>query len=454
MKRRNWIGRVAEEQRVTFAAINSGSPTHGLCSLASVLCLIASSCSNSDSSVGSDAGNDGVPVTTSLQPSAGNAPDAEPLTGSEVPSNNDDPSTRDASARTESNTSSLADSGVTDDADGGLPSLVVTAGDARADSVVADSGALTCQDEIVTTHLQSGQMLIAVSRSVTMTQFGQDVRKWIPTTRALASFTDDQGTLGLRATLSWWPFVGSNAETRCDPIRYTEPVVPTTALPNQNPFVDAILQVSTSGGGGLNVALLQGLYGQAASLGAAQPDTETSVVLIADLAGESCGEDQSAWPDELKQAAESAPDNVTTHVIGLGEGSRLSGPLDLLSEVAMSGGSQALLLADLSDSDETRTRIFDELHAIRRQLTRCTAVIPELPREPTFEPAAPRVQIVAAPGQVTDLEFDPDCETGSGWHYEDPSASTAVLCEASCEAAKDRNSELQFLFTCSAAAAP
>lgn len=279
----------------------------------------------------------------------------------------------------------------------------------------------------------------------TLVDYFDPAAKWIPVGQAMNGFFADPKSVGLSASLGFFPQSDANG-TICSTASYATPSVPMSALPNGTAFRASIAAQSPGGNTPTEVALT-GTIGYAKTIAAAKPNEVTAIVLVSDGLPTECGNSNAQAISVVKGVAQSAAaDPVTpikTYVIGVGSN------LANLNDIAVGGGTGSATLVSATNPTQTSADFQKALDKIRGQALSCDVPLPPPPDGKTLDINAVNV-VVTIGGKENVLSYNKDCAGGSGWHYDDINAPKLVkLCDASCSAIRsDAGGKIAITFGC------
>lgn len=289
-------------------------------------------------------------------------------------------------------------------------------------------------------------------------------KKWDPVVAATTEFFQDPDSQGISASMTLFPEVQS---IRCDSESYESPLpggVAMTALPS-NSFktrLDAYREGSWRGGTP-TLAVIEGTIQFLEPLIEEHPDAKFALVLVTDGLPQDCSSNANKISTVAAAVAE-AKDKIPTYVIGIenpttppaekpsgwanwgcnsqGEesGSDRNYPcprpdtLDALNDIAEAGGTSQAFLIDTDNPEATKTAFRAAIDKIRARAVSCELGIPAHPTPgKKFDKDKINVSKTLA-GKKTAFLYDPDCEEGDAWHYDDEeNPKKIVLCSATCE---------------------
>jgi hypothetical protein len=293
-----------------------------------------------------------------------------------------------------------------------------------------------CAEASAEAKLTPVNLVIAYDRSGSMGDTQEDpsfdpAQRWAPVGEAMKAFFADPTSVGLNATLTFFP----KATNSCDANDYATADVPLAALPNAA-FVAAIDATAPKGDTPTRAATL-GAIAQANAIAAQHPNEKTVVVLVTDGEPYGCGIETT--PQSNTEAAGVAAEvakvkaQTPTYVIGVGPS------VSNLDAVAASGGTSAFHV-QVGSAQQTTSQLALALSAIKGAVARCDFDIPPPPDGRTIDFAKVDVQKLNAAGAET-LTYAADCANGAGWHFDDPQKpSKVLLCSAACDAIKKETS--------------
>lgn len=261
---------------------------------------------------------------------------------------------------------------------------------------------------------------------------GGPERAWDPVTSAMLAFFSSEDSAGISAALSVFPTdknqtdesASSAYSTECEVDAYQEPLVPLTALPNEDVFAEALEEISPPNEWGTPTRpALLGVMAYAGLLAEDEPTARVAVIIVTDGQPAQCGAENSVAG--TAEVAASMAESIPTYVIGVGT------DLVALDEIAAGGGTEKATLVSVSDPTETSREIATRIDEIRGQELPCNLQLPAPP--PDEELDFNRVNVEATiDDEVVKFAKDKECDVG-GWHYDDDDApSEIVLCPETC----------------------
>jgi hypothetical protein len=273
---------------------------------------------------------------------------------------------------------------------------------------------------------------------------GDRTLKWDPVTEALAAFFGDAQSMGVQASLVFFPYAMNPAE-RCNPSAYYAADVQMRALPDPLTFKGAMQGTSPSGNTPTRPAIL-GAIDYAKDQAMLNPKRRHAIVLVTDGEPDDCNSSVANVSLEVAKVAGTIP----TYVVGVG------GALAMLNMIAQSGGTGAPTFITVGDAAKTKSEFLNALNAIRGLEVSCNLPVPSPPAGQTF--VRDQVNVVYTPGTgaPSQLLYDKDCSSGFGWRYDDEAnPKTIELCATSCANAKaDKMARIDVVLGCITAGDP
>lgn len=286
--------------------------------------------------------------------------------------------------------------------------------------------------------------------------------KWTPVRQATQTFFADATSAGISASMAFFP----RADDSCDASSYEVPEVPMTTLPSDifsTAFDDYEAEVGTPLAGGdwrggtPTLPAFTGTSAYLTGLQAENPEAQVAVVLVTDGLPQSCDGNDVQAVSAAAAALYADGSGTRTYVIGIenpttppaslptyddwdnwgcgeddGEPCVPPDTLGALDEIAASGGTTEAFLIDTGDPVATQAAFRAAIEAIRSQSVSCELEIPPNPNGGTFDPDKIDVTYTVG-GQTTRLDYDPLCEVGSSWHYDDEADPSFIqLCSDTC----------------------
>jgi hypothetical protein len=271
---------------------------------------------------------------------------------------------------------------------------------------------------------------------------GDPTLKWNPITQAMEAFFADPKSLGMSASLAFFP----SANDECNPSVYYTPAVPMRPLPEQSAFTAAINAVKPMGDTP-TLPAIQGAIDYAKDTAAATPGSHTAIVLVTDGDPSAC----NSSVQNVSQQAGLIASSIPTYVIGIGAS------LSSLNMIAQSGGTTMATLVSVGNAAQTSADFQAALEAIRGLQLSCDFPLPQPPAGMVLDFHAVNVVFTPSTGAKEELLYSNDCsKTGFGWRYDDPKNPTKVeLCPASCDQVKmDSGGRIDVVFGCATDGAP
>jgi hypothetical protein len=345
-----------------------------------------------------------------------------------------------------------AGSGTFDNADGMGGSTAPAASDGGA-----RPGA-TCASTDIGVSLQPVHLALAFDVSGSMGKgdkpWHDKTLKWDPVVAATRAFLEDPASSGLAASLTFFPGDGDE-DDRCTADSYDEPDVAMTALPS-DAFGAAIAAIEPQSsddwrGGTPTKFVMQGTRTFVEQARADDPG-RYAIVLITDGYPQGCSDDDDTVDAVVTEAEGALADDVKTFVIGVAN-PPLDGAPDTVSDleaIAKAGGTSPAFLIDTGKPEDTSVRLEAAIDAIRGAAIACDIAIPTPPMGQAFDKEKVAVSYRSAGSAASDLAYDPDCNAGDAFHYDDPhDPHTIVLCERTCTTVQaDPDASLQVALTC------
>jgi len=316
---------------------------------------------------------------------------------------------------------------------------------------------VVCAAQSSASELRSVFLAFALDVSGSMgndqTRFDQ---KWSPVIAAAKAFFAEPESAAISASLTFFPV--ASADTRCTDAAYAAPDVPQTGLPSAA-FAAAIdgLNLTATGAWRSSTPTLHafnGVVGGVQAQSATSANETRAVVLVTDGVPQNCSAEAN---DVANVAAVVASSGVRTFVIGVDNPPGL-GPanLDNLNAIAVAGGTEHAFVVATGDPVQTEANFRAVIDSIRGSALPCSIEIPLPPTGSTFVPEQVNVTYSTTGGDDALLDYDPDCSTASGWHYDAPDQpASIILCADSCGAVQnDVSARLSVEFGCARRSAP
>jgi hypothetical protein len=275
--------------------------------------------------------------------------------------------------------------------------------------------------------------------------------KWTPVTAAMKAFFSDPNSLGISASLEFFP-LGTDLTSVCGYPYYQNPLVPLTPLTRSMALTSAI-DATQPAGGTPTLPALQGAITYAQQVANSHPIDKTVVVLATD--GDPGfginGQFQSGCPNNdishvasAAQAAFSGTPSVLTYVIGVGS------DFSNLDAIATGGGTNKAIIVPVNNPAQTGPMFQSALNTIRTNSVPCQVSIPSPPDGQKINPSEVNVVLVSGGGAQTVLPYSADCSSAGGWHYNDSANPTiVVLCSGACTQAQgDPGGNVSIAFGC------
>lgn len=263
--------------------------------------------------------------------------------------------------------------------------------------------------------------------------------KWDPVVRATRSFFEDASTMGLSASLTFFPGDGDEDE-RCDAQRYAVPDVPMTALPSPA-FYSAIQAIEPKDegdwrGGTPTLFVLQGTRGFLKTLAEKQRG-KFVMVLVTDGYPQGCDDAADSVDAVVAEARAAAAEGVRTYVIGVAN-PPISGAPDTvtdLQKVAVAGQTEKTYLIATGNESATAEAFKSAVSAIKEAAASCEVAIPAPEPGRSFDKRKVAVNLKLDGGQSRALDYDAECKSKDAWHYDDVADPKRIaLCAETCDA--------------------
>lgn len=330
-----------------------------------------------------------------------------------------------------------------------IPSAEPTAPIASGELIVEDESDPTlaptapseeeCQAEFAETELRQVYLAFAFDVSGSMGKLDEEYHdpelKWKPVVNATKAFFAAETSLGLHASLTFFPA----SDDRCEQDSYLTPDVNMTTLPS-DVFAQAIDDVTPKSeddwrGGTPTLAVLQGTYSLMAEAMGTEPDAEHAVVLVTDGTPQGCDDDE----DDLQTVAQAIADvaeRIPTYVIGVSNPAGGPDTVSNLDAFATAGGTGSAFLIATGDPKQTADAFSMAIDEVRQNIPSCEATLPVLSAGRTID--VERVNVTMTRGDdVIQLGYDEDCEADLAWHFDDADAPTRiVLCDLACQSVR------------------
>ncbi len=266
---------------------------------------------------------------------------------------------------------------------------------------------------------------------------GDPATRWIPVGEGLKAFFTDPDSLGVNASLQYFPYKQNPLEA-CNSSAYFFPDVPLTALPS-TVFGDNITMTIPQGETPTYPAV-QGAIAAAQKLAKDDLNAKIAIVLVTDGEPNTCGSSVQNVSGALSAVAATIP----TYVIGVGDSQQA------IIDIAMAGGAGAPVFVSVGDAAKTRADILDALTKIRGQQLACEFALPDPPAGKVLDVDKVNVLYTPSTGAQQALTYDKTCAMGVGWYYDDLAKPTKVLlCPTTCGTVqKDKGASIDILFGC------
>jgi len=314
------------------------------------------------------------------------------------------------------------DASVNDDMTGFVPSL---------DAACAVGGAKA--------KLKHLNLVVVYDRSGSMGDGpdGDPTQKWDPVGAGLEAFFQDPASVGVTASLNFFPSV-KNPVDECNEDEYLTGDVPLTALPS-TAFKTAIAATSPMGDTPTLPAIQGGVYA-AQQLAMSDPTAKSALVLVTDGEPDACGSSVG----NVSQAVQTVVLTTPTYVIGVG-----SDTPDLV-QISMAGGTGNPIIASVGNPTQTQSDIQSALATIRGQQVPCDFPLPAPPVGQTLDVNKVNVLYTPSSGPQQALGYSVNCAGNVGWKYDNATMPTEViLCSTTCTTVQnDKGADIDILFGC------
>ncbi len=269
---------------------------------------------------------------------------------------------------------------------------------------------------------------------------------------AAESFLTDPESVGIGVGLGLFGKQPLGAAS-CREEDYEVPAVPLGELPGHaNALIEELSAVLPTGETPTGAAL-RGSCNYAKAHKQEHPEREVVILLLTDGKPEApltCADGAGACCPTLDDAVSVAaqcnagPDPIRTYVLGVGP------LLENLDEIASAGGTEHAYLVEGGDVGE---KVLRALNQIRGDAAiPCRFALP--PPEGSAALAYDRVNVRYADSACQEVTFlavegADQCGSEDGWHYDDPTAPTAIeLCPASCDRVSGPGGQLSYAVGC------
>jgi hypothetical protein len=327
----------------------------------------------------------------------------------------------------------------------------------HSDNAVSDGGVdqgfvttqfdLGCATSGAEAKLVPVNLVVLLDRSGSMGDGvnGDPSLKWTPVTQAMEAFFADPQSLGMSASLAFFPDI-PNPTDQCNSSWYYPPASPGTVtmrtLPDTSSFSQAIGATTPSGMTPTRPGVM-GSIDYAKDVRDGNPGSRTAIVLVTDGDPDVC---DSSVPDTALEVAKVAG-TIPTYVIGVGDS------IASLQQIASAGGTGMPTFVSVGNAAQTAADFQKALEAIRGLVLTCDFPIPAPPQGMTLDFMSVNVLYTPSGAGQEQLLYDSACSTGVGWHYDDPQNPTQVqLCAQSCDQVKqDHGGKIDVVFGCATA---
>lgn len=284
--------------------------------------------------------------------------------------------------------------------------------------------------------------------------------KWDPVVAATKAFFADSASVGVSATLTFFPnessgggfggggggFGGGGAGGNlCTAAGYSTADVPLTPLPSDAfaAAIDAVTPPDDSSwrSGTPTGPALEGTIAQIRAMQQQDPTAQYVIVLVTDGAPSSCSMLQNDI-NNVAAIAGGVSDTIKTYVIGVENPVTPEEPnppiaTDNLHLIAEMGGTERAFVIDTANPEQTVTSFRGVIEQIRENSFSCSVEIPTPPDGEEFDKTKVNVGYTNMMG-TTDFVYDEACASPTGWRYDSAENPTVIeLCEAACQTIKD-----------------
>lgn len=282
--------------------------------------------------------------------------------------------------------------------------------------------------------------------------------RWDPLKLGMIDFFQKSGTIGIQASLEYFPAPGDKTMT-CH-ADYKTPAVAMTSLETPDRLINSLEAQKPKGGTPTLPAVVGGIA-YARQLMTNDPGSKAVVVLVTDgepaiynsTSGEvetdcvPAGYDTNEWANtigdisEVVDAAYRGEPSVQTYVIGIGEAQ------GDMSAIASSGGTEFIQLDATEPPETTRNKLTTKLQQIRTTQFECSM---PLPKAVDFDQDKVNVEFKHTSGTVDMFRKSPGCPTKVGWEFDDENNPKKIfLCAETCSGIQqDLTGKLQLKLGC------
>lgn len=305
-------------------------------------------------------------------------------------------------------------------------------------------------------------MYFVVDSSLSMDEAIQGgATRWDAVSGALVDFLDDPANADTALGLGYFPILPpatcqmgdpncfciltfcvplSFERASCDVADYSSSAVPLTLPPNPLALIND-LQGHLLNGGTPTRPALEGAVQYVTSWAMMHPDRKSVIVLATDGEPSGCTNNTPQDVANVAAAALAGPAAIQTFVIGVGSS------LQSLNLVAEAGGTQQAYLVEDANAAAAFAMALEQ---IRGAASPCDFLIPVEGAQGKVDPTRVNVKLTP-PGSTTPTLIAQTadgsattCGPEGGWHYDNPSAPSAIeLCPASCQALNAGTAQLE-----------
>lgn len=286
--------------------------------------------------------------------------------------------------------------------------------------------------------------------------------RWDPMKNGMIDFFTNSGTIGIKASLEYFPAPGDKTQT-CHH-DYKSPVVPMTSLEKPDALISSLENRETKGGTPTLPAVMGGIA-YARELMAKDVGSRAVVVLVTDgepaiynsTTGQTetdcvpAGSEGTIMSDgqplsntishiaEVVGNAYAEDPPIQTYVIGIGEAQAD------MAAIAAKGGTEFIQLNASEDPEVTRNKLTTSLQSIRTTQFQCTMPIP---KTPDYDSSLVNVKFKHSSGDVETFRKSAGCPTKAGWDFA-KDGDHITLCEDTCAAIQaDPDGKMQIQLGC------
>jgi hypothetical protein len=268
--------------------------------------------------------------------------------------------------------------------------------------------------------------------------------KWDPVVAATKAFFQDPASVGLTASLTFFP----DSSDSCEDDQYLMPDVPLTPLP-AGTFGTALDTIGAQDwrGGTPTLHVVRGTIAFVQQQMQATPGRYV-IVLVTDGYPQSCDDNEIS---SVVGVVSNVASTIPTYVVGVQNPPIPGAPESVtnLNQVAVAGGTDHAYIIDTGNPTQTTTDFKAAIDAIRGAAISCNVDIPPAPVGSQFDKQKVVVNYRSG-GTTMALTYDAACSQNNAWHYDNPASPTQILlCDGTCEAIQsDPTGALAVEFAC------